>query len=1709
MKNKKKNAKMYNKQEKCKKIKQKEVKTKNLGGKTMSKGTLNKILATMLVLTLTLANIAILGTQSFALNTNLEAQGTNTNNANVNFDAYFKDENGNKIHTLTEDINNQTAIYLYVKVSEGYLKETSIKINNPNFKLIAEGLNYDEIENIDTTTNTITLNKIRKGEQVEIAIPIKAEKAEEISIDMFSKETEISINGLLVKDNSKTTKIEKTIKTKLQWKGTAEIKLEQGVIKYVAFEDENKGIVLQTKIKTNLINSNLPIEKTNIKTLIPTINGISPEKIYVTSDSTKATNGNEGTNFNESNWKKEDKTIIIEVANTINNNKITWKKDSVDEYILTFIYGEEAYEKAKTSNAQITLDTEATITAYNLETTKVTAKDKKEGTLTEQVNNLVILNITAPETINKGYMYTSHETEYNEQVTIDIAKEGIQTETTLNQNTFGTENKSQKANTEYKTTTINKDNFKTILGEEGYINIYNQNNQKILTIDKNSQPDENNNYIIYHEENTTSLKIETSKANTIGKLKIENTKTIKPTYTKEETKTLETITTTVTGKATYNETSNINAEATAITTLEEPTTKIETSINNKSLATTIKNENVEIRTILKSSDITCKLFSNPTIKIQLPEYIENVEFNEAVKILFTDELQIESGTYNPETKTLEIHLKGEQTIYNDVSVAEGPTLILNTNITLNKLTPSKTDEITTTIINGEETIERKTAINYLAPIGMVTVNEISGYNGEETATSVSGQETTGRIDSNTNAKTAEVKLTIINNNNNVCKNIQILGRTPFEGNKSIETGKDLGSTFTAKLINKINAIEGIDNSKITTYYSTNENATKDLSNAENGWILEPENLSEIKSYLIIINEYEMETGAVISLKYNAQIPEGLRNDESTYGTFVVYYDNVITKENTNTEIPEENIGSTQNNIIVQNTINTENTITNTNTQTNNTIQNNQTVETENRNIEVLIPQQAQANVVGLSTSVKPDVAINLTTDLEDPTFVVEGQVINYTATIVNMSEDTLSNISFKIPVPKGTVYREYILGTSYSKDEIITKEEVTEVSKEIKELKPNATEKIELQVMVKESKTNEDIQAKAIVSAEGYQDIESETINHIIIKGALNINMYTYMNADETYRNESEIQYLTYIQNIREADTARKVIATCIIPNELEYISSEYLSVYDNDHNKVEYNQETRTVTWTIDKIAPQEIKMLSLKCKLKPGITEVTNQMNATCSLSTQEATSNKVTRYVTNPKLEVKHYSNIEREYVDVGEKLDYHFEITNTGNAEATNIKLTDSLPSGLENVTLSYKTNIVEKEDIPCENKEVELSGFSLEPGETLKIAIKTEISKLPENAKGTIKLTNKATITADNIEEITTNEITHKIKVKDQTGEEENPKYTISGIAWLDKSRDGKRDDNEEMLKNIEVTLITKEEAKAIKTVKTDKNGQYKFEDIEKGEYLIIFAYDTATYEITKYQADGISEVKNSDAALQQTTKLNDGKTITGAITNTLKLENQNLYNIDIGLLESMKFDLSLNKTITKVSKQDDNGIKTYDYSEKGKTLAKVEIPSKQVNKTTIIIEYTIQVKNEGNIAGYAKQIVDYLPKDLRFASELNKDWYQATDGNLYNTSLAETIINPGETKEIKLLVTKTTNENNLGTINNSAEIAESYNNYGEKDNDSTAGNKQTKEDDYGSADLLISLNTGTIIMYTTLTITIIAIIGVGIYMIKKKVLDIK
>ena len=191
----------------------------------------------------------------------------------------------------------------------------------------------------------------------------------------------------------------------------------------------------------------------------------------------------------------------------------------------------------------------------------------------------------------------------------------------------------------------------------------------------------------------------------------------------------------------------------------------------------------------------------------------------------------------------------------------------------------------------------------------------------------------------------------------------------------------------------------------------------------------------------------------------------------------------------------------------------------------------------------------------------------------------------------------------------------------------------------------------------------------------------------------------------------------------------------------------------------------------------------------------------------------------------------------------------------------------------------------------------------------------------------------------------------------------------------------------------------------------------------------------------------------------------------------------------MGLQVAKNADLKLDKYISKVIIQNSKGTVTDEYE--NISFAKAEIDAKLVNSTTAVVEYTIKVTNVGEVDAYVSKIADYISKDYKFTSELNKDWYQSGDV-LYNNSLSNEKIKPGESKQITLTVTKQMKDSNTGLINNTAEIVESHNELGINDNN---------ENNKNSADLIISIKTGQVVTTVTVVLSTIVIIGVITYLV--------
>ena len=205
-----------------------------------------------------------------------------------------------------------------------------------------------------------------------------------------------------------------------------------------------------------------------------------------------------------------------------------------------------------------------------------------------------------------------------------------------------------------------------------------------------------------------------------------------------------------------------------------------------------------------------------------------------------------------------------------------------------------------------------------------------------------------------------------------------------------------------------------------------------------------------------------------------------------------------------------------------------------------------------------------------------------------------------------------------------------------------------------------------------------------------------------------------------------------------------------------------------------------------------------------------------------------------------------------------------------------------------------------------------------------------------------------------------------------------------------------------------------------------------------------------------------------------------------------------------------EFDLALRKWVTQAIVIE-NGKETvtqtgHKAEDDPEQVVKVELNRKKLNSVTVKFRYSIRVTNEGDIAGYAKQIKDYIPEGLKFDAKDNPDWNDEGNNIITTRKLENTLLQPGQSAEVEVLLTWKNDKNNLGLKVNIAEISEDYNDKHVPDRDSTPNNKAPDEDDIDDAPVLLSISTGAAKLYITLTFAVLVTLAGGVVLIKKFVL---
>lgn len=1428
---------------------------------------------------------------------------------------------------------------------------------------------------------------------------------------------------------------------------TVKTEISQNVEKYLKLNENSMLLQQMVQVKQDKGEEK---EKETIELTVPQMEGAKPKAVSILLN---------GEKLNEKFYVYNTETGKININITNNDNLSNWENIE-EKYKLIYEFEANIKEDAeKVEPAEVQLSTKVT--------TKIKDQDEiiAENSISvplEIKGNAISVQGAITKEVYKGYLYqvAQKETTYNEKYVVEISntqnEENIEI-TNIGESFVEADNEvSTNDSTYYKKILINKNNMLNLLGQEGKITIQDINGQNSTEINKETQADEAGNITIqYENEAMQKIKIDITKPENLGELEIYAGKAIKSEtgYTKAQLKNY-------TG---LRETIKVNNDQTTLEAkLLEPETKATFEISKESLSTMSEN-NIEIKATLKSNNNSLQLYKNPVIKITMPEQVKQIQIADIPKILYEEELKVKD--YNANGRDIIITLEGEQTKYKDDAI-EGATIAFTANVTLDNKATNKTENVVMQCTNNNETVvEESKPINILAPRDIITVQDIKEL-GIETV----GEEKSVEKDVKGENKEITISSEIINNNGQKITNVKVVGDMPTD-KKVSEDEKTVVNNLGVKITRGIEVSK--EGSKV--YYTENENATEDLENNENGWVENPTDISNMSKYMIILNDLEKDEK--VDFQYKAQLPSNLEFNKQAYVGYKVIYSNSLARAGSNS------INSTYINL--------------------------------NTGKGAVL----EAN---LSASIGKDA-------IQNGDLARKGEIIRYKIDVTNTGTEDANNVTVTANIPEGTesvVPREnfeydVIDGINYYEAEEKTQKDIT-----IEKIAVGETKTVEYEIRVKSDATiGNTIVTKATINY-GEATINTQEVSNTIADGKLRVSIKRTSDGRNELNSALGVRYNIIVENI-SGETQKNVKVNFQNSDVLDIAKAQ---IIDKDDNMTEIEISDAMDIGTLN---ADEYKIIRINASIGEVNTKEEVMINSAKAIDSanNEYRSNIFTDSVYGNVYDVTFTSNKENAYVKADDIITYEMNITNKGLIE-TKLAMADiDIPNELTVTKL-----IVNGNEVEANNKILE-SLVEIKPGQTVTIKIEA-IVNLEWGIAEDREITSIARfdITGVNYKEI---KIRHILEPSDINGvyvpgKPENPNipsnpndqnnpgnsgdneqengYKISGIAWLDENKDGEMQDNEQRMAGIRVSLLDVNENKIVsnsngetKYSTTNSQGEYSFTGLNKGTYIVLFEYDSNSYMLTSYQKEGTVDTRNSDVVSKKVT-IGDLEKIY-AVTSSIEISDRSVGNISIGLVRMGELNLKLDKYISRIVEQTAKGTKVYTYE--NEKLAKIELNRKTINGTNLVIEYTIRVTNIGEVDAYVRNIADYIPEGMEFKSELNTKWYSQGEA-IYSKAFANEKIKAGESKDITVVLTKAlTNDTVATTYTNTAEIAEVYNELGVKDSNSTPANKAQGEDDLSKADLLISISTGKAVMYIGLTISIIAIVGVGIYFIKKKVLDIK
>ena len=1365
----------------------------------------------------------------------------------------------------------------------------------------------------------------------KIEVEIEYLPKEEIILSDLYQEVEFVLTGkyIDVDLNEKEESISSNVT--IGWSYHNDIEMTSEYTKFSPYQvGERQGSLLENKITIKRENQNeeenyLPLKNTNLEISVPTLNGQSPSNVSVVANKLMASKGQDTGNveFSEENWEyqEEEGKIYIHVSNDKEGKVVN--SLGTDEYIIIYKYANFVDEGNYTFDNNVTVNAEEVSVSEN---SNLTTNISETQEITAVIGDMISYYVSTNEdVINKGKINANYnheealyEAEFTTAVNLNILTSDAFEELTIDTSKENYLDAKQTAfetnDVYYKKVKFSYSEIENILINGGIIEIYNKAGELLNSLNADNVHSQEE-CEINLENKPNGIQVVLKSVSVNQNLNIEYTKAIgKSSYDKAEYNMFREIESKVTASVKYADDENRYnlSEATVKKAMKSSFTNADIVLSNNNFSTISENENVEMRIELNNDTVDSDLYTNPSFEIVFPSYVKSVT-PQSINLTYAEGLSVADATVHNENGIvkMKINLAGTQNAFSESTLTHGTNILVQFNVTLDEYTPSKKDQIKMYYCNEAVTnyqsqtkwtldkeipqgIVRETngfeveVINYQAPSGLTTANAIINYDGEQSVVkSVKQGQKNVNIARGSSPRIAIMELYAANNTENECKDVILLGRTPFAHNTDIITGEDLGSNVNSNMFSKIVANEQNKNTAMI-YYSSNEKATADLGDANNGWTEEPTTLLEVKSYMIVVEDVLL-AGEILKYSYEFEIPANLDYGAAIYGSFGGYYSNLSSNETT------------------------------------------------------------IADKVGLLTEDMPEIKLSLETKEEN---VYYGQIATLVAKVENKTGNDLENVSLSVSIPEGAVYAEYQEGEGYIEDSQVTVKEfgieklaagetsfyefpikILEDSSQTKTLQgylqindvtENYTIEVEKQKLSMEatlvnsySGTNEKTKVSFMVSISKSEEDGEKDFN-------LSFDLPEYLQINRIYAlGVGEVQDLEFERNgeevVAQIGELKEDVTKIFVDCEITDNGFEGRGVHTTIELKTN-NREEKICGSTIFDFTAERKEAVEVWQEISSQELNYEDTFEYKIIVKSQKPWEEAVTIKAEIPSIL---YLNNIKVKVNGGEKeVDAY-----------NNFSITENLQGNgtLEVVAIGEVIHIENPgEDVKLSNiVEVKLANGSTIESDALDV----KINKLYEQME-----------TKTESEDDPENKNTEENEQEEDT-ETQSQANAIIGAVYVDTDNDGvKTSKDKQTASNVQVQLM--KGSNMIKATTTDSKGNYAFHDLEPGDYSVTFNYDKERYSATS--KNKISEIEDGLAVTDNITvgdngvKVNVGLTekerfdlsLTQTIAKTTVITNDKLKEQEYEDLDLAK--LSLN------SKELENAIVKMEYKIKVENVGNVD-----------------------------------------------------------------------------------------------------------------------------------------------------------------------